>query len=143
MSPAGIARQTWLSLLASGRGVTTADVCRASGCHSGQAGNAVLRLHASGQAHQAYCGHKMRVWFADPAAAAAHQRVHGKQHPPKGGWAAAAGSSTIKSTRGGCGWPADTPAHYPRHADGSPAYKVTIAAPPPAPTRTNTHLVYG
>lgn len=40
-------------------------------------------------------------------------------------------------------WAADTPAHFPVDEAGRPAYKLTIAPPPPQPTRTGTFNQHG
>lgn len=84
-----------------------------------------VKLVRLGLLHRVKSGHRTVRFFGTAQAAMAHQAHQSAANP----------AVVIKAGR----WPADLPAHYPLNADGSPAYKVTIAPPPPVPRFSNTH----
>ena len=89
---------------------------RFGGFTDGKIGGSVVRLIALGGVFKAAIGHRTVRLFA---------RID---------WASAyAAERRVVGPRTSASWPAGEEAHYPRHADGSPAYKHTIVPPPTRP----------
>lgn len=96
-----------------------------------QFSNAFTREMAAGRVFNARLGYKTSLYFttkeaADRAMVAGKSVVH-------------AGTVSVPSARSKAPWTKDTPPHYPKHANGKPAYKVTICPPTKAGEKTNTH----
>ena len=111
-------RQILALIKAAGRdGIGYGDL-RFGGFTDGKIGGSVVRLIALGDVFKATIGHRTVRLFANidwSSAYAAERRAVGLR------------------TSTSAGWPAGEKAHYPHHADGSPAYKYTVVPPPHRP----------
>lgn len=89
------------------------------------------RMGKAGELFRVRVSHKAVVWFERKDWADAFERrqtlIRKPNAPPQ------------THTRTRAPWPADAQPYYPCKADGSPAYRITVAPPTRDPMRTNTH----
>lgn len=99
------------------------------GYNRSQISNATSRMTRAGALISVRHGNQARAFTRAEDAERFRQAV---QRP-------APGSRSLAGPRSRAPWPKDAPPYFPKHANGKPAYKITICPSCKVGLRTNTH----